>query len=77
MALEFLHSKGIAHRDLKPENIMIDAKYHLKIVSFILFYDTIQTDFGDSKLFTKEDLRSTQEQYLTKQNSIDFDETDA
>jgi serine/threonine protein kinase len=32
-ALEFLHAKGIAHRDLKPENIMIDAKYHLKVVS--------------------------------------------
>lgn len=42
-ALEFIHSKGIAHRDLKPENIMIDGKYHLKIVNFILFF-TINLD---------------------------------
>jgi serine/threonine protein kinase len=34
VALEFLHSNGIAHRDLKPENMMLTATNHLKIIDF-------------------------------------------
>lgn len=34
LALEHLHSLGIAYRDLKPENIMLCADGHIKLVDF-------------------------------------------
>jgi len=43
MALEYLHSIGIAHMDIKPENLLIDADNRLKIA-----------DFGVSMLLEKE-----------------------
>ncbi|KAF2074147.1 hypothetical protein CYY_004550 [Polysphondylium violaceum] len=39
VAIEYLHSKGIAHRDLKPENILLGKNMHLKI-----------SDFGSAKV---------------------------
>ena len=46
LALDYLHSKGIAYRDLKPENLLIAGDGHLKI-----------TDFGFAKKI-KEGARS-------------------
>ena len=34
LAVNHLHSKGIAHRDLKPENIMYGADERIKIIDF-------------------------------------------
>lgn len=34
LALEHLHSLGVAHRDFKPENILIDFKGHIKLADF-------------------------------------------
>lgn len=34
VALEYLHSRGVAYRDLKPENILIDRWGHVKLVDF-------------------------------------------
>ncbi|EGC33816.1 hypothetical protein DICPUDRAFT_36122, partial [Dictyostelium purpureum] len=39
IALEYLHSRGIAHRDLKPENILLGKNKHLKL-----------SDFGSAKV---------------------------
>ncbi|XP_044492398.1 serine/threonine-protein kinase OXI1-like [Mangifera indica] len=36
LALEYLHSQGIAYRDLKPENIMIQENGHIMLVDFDL-----------------------------------------
>jgi serine/threonine protein kinase len=34
LAIDHLHSNGIAHRDLKPENVLLDAGGHVKIADF-------------------------------------------
>ena len=34
IAVNYLHSNGIAHRDLKPENILIDKNNDIKIIDF-------------------------------------------
>eukprot|EP00735_Rhodelphis_limneticus_P014779 TRINITY_DN8860_c0_g1::TRINITY_DN8860_c0_g1_i1::g.19045::m.19045 TRINITY_DN8860_c0_g1::TRINITY_DN8860_c0_g1_i1::g.19045 ORF type:complete len:727 (-),score=139.60,sp/Q03042/KGP1_DROME/34.71/1e-107,Pkinase/PF00069.20/4.9e-68,cNMP_binding/PF00027.24/1.5e-20,cNMP_binding/PF00027.24/1.3e-15,cNMP_binding/PF00027.24/8.6e+03,Pkinase_Tyr/PF07714.12/2e+03,Pkinase_Tyr/PF07714.12/3.6e-34,Kinase-like/PF14531.1/9.2e-05,Vps53_N/PF04100.7/0.0044,Kdo/PF06293.9/4.2e+02,Kdo/PF06293.9/0.024,Cupin_2/PF07883.6/2.1e+ len=34
LALEYIHSEGIAYRDLKPENILLTSKGHLKLADF-------------------------------------------
>ncbi|GLJ12372.1 hypothetical protein SUGI_0189560 [Cryptomeria japonica] len=36
IALEYLHSQGIAYRDLKPENILIQASGHIMLTDFDL-----------------------------------------
>ena len=38
LAIEFIHSKGIAHRDIKPENILVAHKD--------IGHRVILTDFG-------------------------------
>ena len=43
-ALFFIHQKKIAHRDIKPENILLNDKKVVKL-----------SDFGISKLITKEE----------------------
>ncbi|XP_011495709.1 PREDICTED: serine/threonine-protein kinase grp isoform X2 [Ceratosolen solmsi marchali] len=34
IAVEYLHSRGVAHRDLKPENLLLDANDNLKVSDF-------------------------------------------
>ena len=34
LALEYIHSKGIAHRDIKPENILLDEHFNPKLADF-------------------------------------------
>ena len=34
LAVNYLHSKGIAHRDLKPENVMFASDDRIKIIDF-------------------------------------------
>ncbi|XP_058800187.1 serine/threonine-protein kinase grp isoform X2 [Phymastichus coffea] len=34
LAVEYLHSRGVAHRDLKPENLLLDAFDNLKVSDF-------------------------------------------
>jgi len=55
-AVEYLHSQGIAHRDLKPENILCLEK---KLGKRGSRFERIKiADFGLSKMFTAEDLKS-------------------
>jgi len=55
-AVEYLHSHGIAHRDLKPENILCIEKKRAKRGQ--RFEKIKIADFGLSKMFTAEDLKS-------------------
>src|SRR5260370_29069137 len=32
IALEYIHSRGVAHRDLKPENVMVDESDNIKLI---------------------------------------------
>lgn len=34
VAVEYLHSRGVAHRDLKPENLLLDVDDNLKVSDF-------------------------------------------
>lgn len=48
LAVQYLHSIGIAHRDLKPENILLDAFNNIKIA-----------DFGFAKCYQNNELTQT------------------
>ena len=50
LAVNHLHSKGIAHRDLKPENIMYGTDDRVKIIDFGLSKLTMTQDGGKAKL---------------------------
>jgi len=55
-AVEYLHAQGIAHRDLKPENILCMEKKGKK--RGFRFERIKIADFGLSKMFLAEDLKS-------------------
>lgn len=51
LAIDYLHSLGIAHRDLKPENLLLsDKTRHAKIMI---------SDFGLSKIFNDDEVMKT------------------
>jgi len=52
LAVNHLHSKGIAHRDLKPENIMYSSDERIKIIDFGLSKHTIQANGSSAKFAT-------------------------
>lgn len=39
LAIDFIHSKGVAYRDLKPENVLLDAEGHIRLTDFGLAKD--------------------------------------
>mmetsp|Transcript_25956 Transcript_25956/g.28860 ORF Transcript_25956/g.28860 Transcript_25956/m.28860 type:complete len:354 (-) Transcript_25956:1066-2127(-) len=50
-AVKYLHDNGIAHRDLKPENLLCSGSGDTEVVKL--------ADFGLSKIFDEEDLRTS------------------
>ena len=34
LAVQYMHSKGVAHRDIKLENIMLDGNQEIKLIDF-------------------------------------------
>ena len=52
MAINHLHSFGIAHRDLKPENVMYSDDERIKIIDFGLSKHTVRHNGADAKLAT-------------------------
>jgi len=50
LAIDYLHSKGIAHRDLKPENIMSIGTGENEIIKVADF--GLSKNFGDEKMMT-------------------------
>lgn len=52
LAVNHLHSKGIAHRDLKPENVCYGADGRIKIIDFGLSKHIFDANGGGAKLAT-------------------------
>jgi serine/threonine protein kinase len=41
LAVQYLHSKGIAHNDIKPDNVLLDDAGHVKLADFGYAKDTL------------------------------------
>ena len=52
LAVNHLHSKGVAHRDLKPENVMYGSDESIKIIDFGLSKHTVQRNGANAKFMT-------------------------
>ena len=52
LAVNHLHSKGVAHRDLKPENVMYGSDDRIKIIDFGLSKHTVQQNGASNKFKT-------------------------
>jgi serine/threonine protein kinase len=44
LAIDFIHSKGVAYRDLKPENVLLDAEGHIRLTDFGLAKDGLASN---------------------------------